>query len=270
MMKRSGRTLARLSPLLGSLATIAIGFLVSPPLAQAQEGFGSIKGKLVWGGNQAPAPRVLVQKGQASKDPAVCAAQGDLLNHELIVDPKTNGVKFAFVYLVKPKGSNPEAVQALVKKTPTVEIDQKNCEFLPYATAMHQDQTLLVKSSDPVNHNVHLSPFANAPLNVVLAANGQLEKKLVAERRPISLVCDIHPWMKGWVMVFDHPFFAVTGEDGSFEIKGVPPGEQNLVIWQASVGYATPGLARGMPVTVTPGGVTDVPSVKLDPAKVKS
>ena len=73
--------------------------------------------------------------------------------------------------------------------------------------------------------------------------------KLVAERRPILVACDIHPWMKAYIMVFDHPFFAVTAEDGSFEIKGVPAGEQNLVVWQEKVGYVNPEKAKGTPVS---------------------
>jgi hypothetical protein len=134
---------------------------------------------------------------------------------------------------------------------------------------MHQDQTLVFKSSDPVNHNVHLSPFNNAPVNQILAPNGSMEKKLVTERRVIPLTCDIHPWMKGYIMVFDHPFFAVTADDGSFEIKGVPTGEQNLVLWQSAVGYVNKEGLRGMPVTVKAGDVLDVGEVKLDPSKVK-
>src|SRR5262249_41922444 len=100
--------------------------------------------------------------------------------------------------------------------------------------------------------------------------NGELKKKLVAEKRPIPLACDIHPWMKGHIMVFDHPFFAVTGPDGSFEIRGVPAGEQNLVVWQSNVGFVTPGLLKGMPVKVEAGKVRDVGAIKLDPAKVKN
>ena len=69
--------------------------------------------------------------------------------------------------------------------------------------------------------------------------------KLVAERRPIAVACDIHSWMKAWIMVFDHPFFAVTGPDGSFEIKGVPAGEQHLVVWQEKVGYVNRKRPRG-------------------------
>jgi hypothetical protein len=135
--------------------------------------------------------------------------------------------------------------------------------------AIQQDQTLAMKSSDAVGHNVRLTGFNNAGINQVLAPNGQLDVKLVAERLPLKVACDIHPWMHGHIMVFDHPYFAVTGPDGSFEIKGVPAGTHNFVVWQEKVGYVTPGLGRGMPVTLSAGEVKDVGEIKVDPAKVK-
>jgi hypothetical protein len=235
----------------------------------AQGEYGSIKGRLVWGGANAPAAKVLVEQGKAAKDPEVCGKEAPVVNHELAVDPKTRGVAYGFVYLIKPKGANPEAVKALLAKSPKVELDQKNCEFLPYALAIHQDQTLVIKSSDPVNHNVRYSAFTNAPFNQILAPRGELEAKLVAEKRPILVACDIHNWMKAILMVFDHPFFAVTGEDGSFEIRGVPAGDQNMIVWQEKVGYVNPEKVKGTPVTVKAGEATDVGSVTINPSQVK-
>jgi len=237
--------------------------------AKAQGNFGTIKGRLVWGGTDVPPAKNLAETGQATKDPQVCAKDAPITARDLSIDPSTKGVRFAFAYLVKPQGANPDAVQAIVAKTPQVVIDQKNCEFLPYVTAMIQNQPLVLKSSDSVNHNVRFSAFTNAPFNQILPPNGQVELKLVAERRPIPLACDIHPWMKGYIMVFDHPFFAITSEDGSFEITGVPAGVQKLVVWQEKVGYVTEGLAAGQAVQVEPGKATDVGAIKLDPAKVK-
>ena len=80
-----------------------------------------------------------------------------------MVDPKTKGVAYGFVYLVRPSGSNPAAVKELLAKSPKAELDQKNCEFVPYVQAIHQDQTLVIKSSDPVNHNVRYAAFTNPP-----------------------------------------------------------------------------------------------------------
>jgi len=250
----------------------------SPPIAATLTGgvvgqssqFGTVKGRLVWGGDKIPPVRVLEEKGKAEKDPNVCAMEKSIQSRELVVDPETRGVSYAFAYISRPKGTNPEAIKELMEKQPKLELDQKNCEFLPYLTPMYQEQTLLVKASDPgINHNVRLNAFTNPGLNQNLAAGGQLELHLVAERLPIKLNCDIHPWMKSYLMVFDHPFFTTTAKDGSFEIKGVPPGTQNLVIWQENVGYANPGAGRGKPVEVKAGEVTDVGDIRLDPEKVK-
>ena len=213
---------------------------------------------------------MLEAAGTASKDPNVCAKSKSILSREVVVDPKTKGVSYAFAYLVRPKGSNPDAVKKLVSQHPKVEIDQLNCEFQPYVLPMHQDQALVIKASDPlINHNVRLSPFNpnNPALNQTLAPNGKLQLKMVAERLPIKVVCDIHSWMKCYVMVFDHPFFATTASDGSFEITGVPAGTQNIVLWQEKVGYVTTGGGRGMAVEVKAGEVIDLGEIKLDPVK---
>jgi len=230
--------------------------------------YGTIKGRLVWGGDTIPKAKVLQEKGKAEKDPDVCAKDQTILSHELEIDPKTRGVAYGFAYIVKPNGANPEAVQQLIAQQPTAEMDQRNCDFTPHSLAIHQGQTLRMKSSDPKNHNVRLTGFANPGINQNVVPNGSLEVKLVKERFPMEVKCDIHPWMHGHVMVFDHPFFAVTGPDGSFEIKGVPPGDQNLVVWQELVGYVTPGRGIGLPVKVAPGEVTDVGAIKIDPARI--
>ena len=243
-------------------------WLVASLLGQNE--YGTIKGRLVWGGDEVPDPRVLEAMGKASKDPNVCAKNAPILDHALVVDPKTKGVAYGLAYLVRPKGTNPGAVQALIAQHPKVELDQKNCEFHPYVLPMHQDQTLVIKTSDPlINHNVRMSPFTNPGKNQTLAPGGTLQVKLVAERRPFELACDIHPWMKAWVLVCDHPFFATTAPDGSFVIKGVPAGAQKLILWQKTVGYATQGLGSGMSVDVKAGEVTDVGEIKVDSSKVK-
>jgi hypothetical protein len=235
----------------------------------AQAGYGTIKGRLVWESAEVPALKVLVAKGEAQKDPQVCARAEAIPSRELVVDPSSKGVQYGYAYLVNPQGEYSTAAKELVAKASKVEIDQKNCEFIPHVSAMHQSQGLVLKSSDPVTHNIRFTSFTNGAFNQVLSPNGQVDLKLVAERRPIPLACDIHPWMRGYVMVFAHPYFAVTGEDGSFEITDVPAGAQNLVLWQERVGFVNQGGARGVPVEVAANRVTNVGDIQIDPAKVK-
>jgi hypothetical protein len=233
-----------------------------------QTSYGTIKGRLVWGGPEAPKPKVLQEKGKAQKDPEVCARDESILSQQLVVDPKTKGVAYGFAYIPRPIGENPDAVKDLVAKHPQVELDQKNCEFRPHVIAVHQDQIVVFKSSDPTNHNMRLAGFNNS-MNQTLPPQGKLQIKMVPERIPIEVKCDIHPWMNGWIKVFDHPFFATTSKDGSFEIKGVPAGEQHLVVWHETIGYVTPGRAQGITVTVRAGESTDVGEIKLAPPTSK-
>jgi hypothetical protein len=252
------------SPLAAQAAPPTTDLLAA--IVVGQGSYGTIKGRLIWGGDIVPTARVLEEKGKATKDPDVCAKDQSIVSHDLQIDPKTKGVAYGFAYIVKPKGSNPEALQELIAKKPKVEMDQKNCDFLPHSLALHQDQTLVMKSSDPKTHNVRVTGFQNG-INQIVSANGTLALKLVAERRPIKVGCDIHSWMSANLMVVDHPFFAVTEPDGSFEIKGVPAGDQNLVVWQEKVGYVSSGGGAGMSVKVAAGEATDVGDIKIDAAK---
>ncbi len=252
------------------LAT-ALGFAVlalalgSGRHASAQE-FGTIKGRLVWGGSTPPAAAPKVKKGDtAAKDAAVCAAQ-DVPDEDYVVDPATNGVANGFAYVVGPKGTNPDAEAALLSKTTEVVVDQKGCRFIPHAVAMHKAQSLTFKSTDPVGHNIRYTTFANGGMNQMLAPNGSMSKTFTAaERNPTELRCDIHPWMNGYFMVFDHPFFAVTKADGSFEIKGVPAGAQKVIVRQEKAGFVTKGGNKGVDVQVTAGGVADMGDIVLTP-----
>jgi hypothetical protein len=254
-------------PLSAAAASPAHLLLAASAVGQSET--GSIKGRLVWGDEKAPDVKQLVSKGQSDvKDSAVCAAS-PILSRDLVVDPKTKGVAYGLAFVVKPKGDYTAQVKALLAKNPKVVLDQKGCEFQPYVLPFHKDQTLVIKSSDPVGHNVRFSGFNpnNTGVNTMVAPNGQFETKLDAEKRPMELHCDIHSWMTGYLLVLEHPFFASTAADGSFEIKDVPAGAQNLIVWHKT-GYANEGRGVGMPVSVKAGEATDVGEIKIDPLRV--
>ena len=147
-------------------------------------------------------------------------------------------------------------------------MDQINCEYVPYVSVAHVDQKLVFKSSDPVGHNVDFKPFSNPPVNQMLAPNGKMAYAIKKkETRPAAAICSIHPWMKGYVLILDHPFAVVTKKDGSFEIKDVPAGDQQLIVWQSNKGYATTGGGKGMAVTVKAGEAADVGEIKISELK---
>jgi hypothetical protein len=251
----------RLAALAAStLLAIAPAIQAGSPAEPAQSAAtGTIKGRLVWAAGPIPVQKV---EAAAAKD-AFCKAK-PIVNKDIVVDPETKGVANAYAYLVKPSGDYSATEKALIAKTPAVVVDQVGCEYVPYSTVVHKDQKLTFKSTDPVGHNVDFKPFDNPKINPMLPPNGKVDYKIQkAEKRPTVAVCSIHPWMKGYVLIVDHPFAVVTNPDGSFEIPGVPAGEQHLILWQSTRGYVTEGGNKGMTVVVKSGETTDVGEIKM-------
>jgi plastocyanin len=227
-------------------------------------GWGTLRGHVVFGSN-APTQEILFPKGQAPKDPTVCAKDAPILSERLVVDGPTKGVKNVLVFLTKPTAVNDEAKAAAAKAQ--VEFDQKNCIFEPHVLAVMAGAKIELKSSDPVNHNVNAKFKSNGQFNSLLAAGQKLPYSPASpERQPTQITCDIHNWMVAYWMVLDHPYFAVTDDKGNFEIKNVPSGSQKVVVWQEAASYVT--SAQGEDVTI-PAGDAATKSFTIDPGKIK-
>ena len=111
-------------------------------------------------------------------------------------------------------------------------IDQKGCEYIPYVAAVQTGQKILVKNSDPVMHNVHPTPAATGNKEdnkAQMPGGGDLTFIFPTAENFMRFKCDVHTWMFSYVSVVDHPYFAVSGKDGSFTIKNVPAGKYTLV-----------------------------------------
>lgn len=113
-------------------------------------------------------------------------------------------------------------------------LDQQGCWYFPHVQGMRTGQTLSIKTSDPTAHNVHGYAKVNRPFNrsqPAGAGNVAIRMKRDEASPPMKVKCDIHPWMNAYVAVVDHPYFAVTGSDGSFELPNLPPGSYTIEAW---------------------------------------
>jgi hypothetical protein len=134
--------------------------------------------------------------------------------------------------IVMLKGISGKSTGASV--SPAV-LDQKGCLYMPQILAIQTNQKLVVRNSDPLLHNVHMNPAnprnqqANPTLNVAqMASAPDLTFTFPAPENFMKFQCDVHQWMFAWMTVIDHPYFAVTGKDGTFKISDVPPGKYTI------------------------------------------
>jgi plastocyanin len=118
-----------------------------------------------------------------------------------------------------------------------VELDQDGCVYKPHVLGVMVGQTLSILTKDPTTHNIHPMPKDNREWNMSQAPNAApLEQKFSRPEIMIPVKCNQHPWMKAYIGVTKHPFYAVTGSDGTFTIKGLPPGEYTIEAWTATFG----------------------------------
>jgi plastocyanin len=226
--------------------------------------WGAIKGQIILDPNeQIPQPKK-INVGD-NQNPKECLAKGPLFSQEWVVNKNDRGVRWVFVWLQPAPGGQPLAIHPNLAKIKNKEvvIDQPCCQFEPHAIAIREGQSIIAKNSATIAHNVHWTGFAKNPGNniIVPAKQSITISDLKADKYPVKFTCDIHGWMGAWVRIFDNPYFAVTDEDGKFEIKDAPAGTFQMVIWHES-GYG-PGQRKGIPVTIAAGKTTDVGEIKL-------
>jgi len=200
---------------------------------------GSVTGKILFTGKK-PARK----KIDVDEDRQCAAMHKDGLYDESVIVNKNGTLANAFIYV--KQGLEGKTFEPPV--TP-ITIDQKGCWFGPRVQGIQTGQPLLVTNSDPVTHNIHPMAQVNRAWNQSQDPGSEPLKRRFAQREiMIRIKCNIHSWMRAWLGAVEHPYFAVTGTDGTFEIKNLPPGEYTVEAWHEQYG------TQEMKVTVPPSG----------------
>lgn len=205
---------------------------------------GAVSGKILFEG-EAP-----IRKRIDMSQDANCAAiaRNPRTEDVVVTDGKLANV---FVYL---KGASLQKFSFETPQTKVV-LDQRQCRFVPRVLGLQTGQSLIFFNSDGTTHNVHPVPKVNQEWNQMQDQNGMpIEKGFTRVETMIPIKCNLHPWMKAYVGVLAHPFFAVSGRDGSFKIEGLPQGEYTLVAWHEVFGE------QAVPVSI---GSTETKSIEL-------
>jgi len=174
--------------------------------------------------------------------PACAKAHSTPQKSEEVIVNGNGTLKNVFVWV---KAGLPDR-QWPVPSTP-VRLDQKGCIYQPHVIGIMTNQELEIANDDPVNHNIHPQPTDNRDWNESQPPGSEVKKKTFPRQEVmIPVKCNVHSWMRTWIGVVSHPFFAVTGDDGSFTIKGLPPGTYTIEAIHEKYGK------KEMQITVAP------------------
>ena len=195
--------------------------------ASAASAAGGVKGKVTFEGKapkgdavkmSADAKCLEQHKGGFNFSPVTAGGKGELAEVFVYVKTGLEGKSFDV----------PKDAKAI--------LDQKGCWYYPHVSGIMVGQKLQILNSDPTMHNVNAQPDFNAAMPAGLKP---LEKSFKKAKVMFKIKCNVHPWMTAYVGVLEHPYYSVSGKDGSFEIKGLPPGKYTLEAWHEKLGSQT-------------------------------
>ena len=197
------------------IITVLCGLFISSALS------GTLSGRVNFDGNP---PKKKTIKMDA--DPVCGSAHKEPVYNQSFIINEAGYLQNVLVYLkdVKYDGNTPDTQAVL---------DQNGCMYSPHVQGMMVGQDLLIKNSDATLHNIHGLPKLNSEFNFAMPKVVKEKAiKMAKAENFIKIKCDVHSWMKAYVSVFDHPYFAVTDDSGHYQIDNIPPGDYEVIAWQ--------------------------------------
>jgi plastocyanin len=214
------------------LAGVVLGCgLVVPAVAQDS---GVIKGKVAFTGDP-KAKKYKRTELDRGKDPN-CAKEVKKIGSEKYILNKTDPVTVRDVMVWVSSGL-PDKTWPI--PTEPAVLDQHGCQYKPHVLGVMEGQEVVIRNSDDTNHNIHFLPKVNEEINKTQPKKGMESTIKLVTEAPFHVKCDVHPWMGCEIGVFNHPFFTVTGKDGTFELTGLPAGEYEVTAWHEGFGEKT-------------------------------
>ena len=199
------------------------------PAAPAAAGSATVSGTVQAAGADDPDTDL-----KMDADPVCAGLHDSTVQSETLVVDDSGNLKNALVYVKTGlKG------KSFAAPSDAAMLAQNGCVYTPHVGGAMVGQTLKVVNQDPTLHNVHATPAENREFNQAQPFQGMELERTFENAEIVPFKCDVHPWMSAYLGVFDHPFFAVTGADGSFSIDGLPAGSYTLEAWHEVLGTAT-------------------------------
>jgi plastocyanin len=195
----------------------------------------TVAGDTAWGGAlkgtvRFTGPAVEQKKLPVTVDHSVCGKEKDA--EDIVLSPE-KGIRNVVVSLQPPP---PGATWPV--SLPNVQIDQQQCVYVPRVVVVPVGGTVEFLNTDRLLHNLHSNSTGNPTFNRT-QPRGRTIPIMFTKPEIVRVDCDLHPWMRAWVVVAEHPFYAVTNDQGEFMLDNVPPSKYTLQIWQESLGAVT-------------------------------
>ena len=197
---------------------------------------GSVMGTITFEGSTDG----LIEEIRMNADP-VCLKEATSTQTEYYVVGDDGGLGNVFIYVKEGLEGRSFPIPSDV-----VTLDQRGCSYTPHVFGIHVDQTLVIVNNDPTLHNIHATPTANQEFNTGQPIQGmKYERTFSTPEVMVPFKCDVHGWMNAYAGVLSHPYFAVTSENGAFDISNLPPGDYVVEAWHETMGVQTESVTVG-------------------------